>query len=181
MTKDNEIVIYQTTKWIKEIVVGLNFCPFAGRELLRNSVHYQVVRGSVEKVAEAIVLEFIRLDENPLIETTLLILPEPPFDSFDFFLSVIEVTEDILVKMDYEGVYQLAHFHPDYQFQDTTIDDPTNYTNRSPYPILHILRAESMEKALENYPNPDEIPKRNIEVARKIGIAEWRRLLGGFV
>ncbi len=176
---DHSEIIRQITAWIQEVVIGLNFCPFAAREVLRDSLHYQIVQKDMEETAAAFVLELMRLNDTPIIETTLLILPAPPFEEFSSFLALIELSENILIETGHEGVYQLAHFHPDYQFADTSADDLANYTNRSPYPILQILRADSIEKALTNYAHPEEIPLRNMETARKMGLEAWQRLLVG--
>lgn len=176
---DHSEIIRQTTAWIQEVVIGLNFCPFAAREVLRDSLHYQIVQKNMEETAAAFVLELMRLNDTSIIETTLLIFPGSPFDDFLSFLSFIELAEEILTETGHEGIYQLAHFHPDYQFADTSPNDLSNYTNRSPYPILQILRADSIEKALTNYAHPEEIPLRNMETARKMGLEAWQRLLAG--
>ena len=93
------------------------------------------------------------------------------------YLDLVEMAEDLIEEEDYEGVYQVASFHPDYLFAGSDSEDPANYTNRSPYPMLHLLREESIEKALEHYSgDPDEIPERNIRFAREKGLAYMKRL-----
>jgi hypothetical protein len=92
-------------------------------------------------------------------------------------LDLVAIAEDVLIDQDYEGVYQLASFHPDYCFADSKPDDAANYTNRSPYPMLHIIREASIEKALTKYPNPEQIPERNMQLTRKLGLEKLQTLL----
>ncbi len=166
-----ERIIAQTKNWIQQVVVGCNFCPFAKKELHRGSIHFEVVRtAAVADFLESVVREFQRLDENENIETTLIIYPDA-FADFDDFLKFIDLAETSLEENDYEGIYQLASFHPDYCFAGAPDDDPANFTNRSLYPMLHMLREDSLTNALENYPDPENIPERNIEFARKKGLA----------
>ncbi len=120
--------------------------------------------------------EFIRLDNAAEIETTLFIL-SGGFDDFDHFLDCLEMATQLLVVANYQGIYQLASFHPDYCFDEVSQQDPANYTNRSPYPMLHIIREASLEKALENYPAPEQIPLRNIEFCRAMGNKKMHALL----
>lgn len=174
----NETNIIESVKhWLEKTIIGFNFCPFAKREFDLGRVHYEVVDDSnTEEQLHSIVNEFQRLDKNTEIETTLVILPvglESYFDYLDF----LEVANELLVDEDYEGVYQLASFHPDYCFADVGQDDPSNYTNRSPWPIVHIIRESSLEKVLQKYPNPEEIPDRNIAFANKQGKAVFEAIL----
>lgn len=172
----NTVIISQTQKWITDVVVGCNFCPFAARELKKNSIHYEVAPAvSLEDCLELLLLECKRLDENETIETSLLILPHSFTDLYDY-LDLVDLSGKQLKRKGYEGIYQVASFHPLYLFADASEDDAANYTNRSPYPMLHLLREESIEKALENFPDPDSIPERNIQFAREKGIA-WMKLL----
>ncbi|HFD87698.1 MAG TPA: DUF1415 domain-containing protein, partial [Gammaproteobacteria bacterium] len=152
------------------VIVGHNFCPFAKAVLDADRVHVAVIENSdFETCLEKLVLECERLDNDPAIETTLVVFPQAA-NNFDDFLDFIDLAEQLMATLGYEGVYQLAHFHPDYQFEGLTPEDPANYTNRSPYPTLHLIREASLEKALENYPQPEKIPERNIEYARKLGM-----------
>ncbi len=170
-----EQVILQTRKWITDVVAGCNFCPFVAKEIKQNSIHYQVetavdLAGSLQ----AFLQECKRLDEEK-IETTLLIFPEG-FSKFDDYLELVELAEKLLRKEGYEGIYQVASFHPLYLFNGAPADDAANYTNRSVYPMLHLLREEGVEKALLNYPNPEQIPDRNIVFARKKGLGHMKML-----
>lgn len=173
---NDQIVIAQTRAWVKNVVVGCNFCPFAGREVQRDSIHYAVIRSeAMETCLEAVLRECKRLDEEEIIETTLLIFPDA-FPKFEDFLDLLELGEGLLLEHDYEGIYQIASFHQDYCFADAPADDPANYTNRSLYPMLHLLREASLDRVLENYPDPEGIPDRNIAFARQKGLAHMQLL-----
>ncbi len=177
MTFSTDEIITQTQSWIKSVIIEFNFCPFAKRELERDRIHYKVESNvTPEKALESLILECQRLDGDPEIETTLLILPNN-FDDFFTFLDLVALANDLIQLEQYEGIYQVASFHPDYYFTDTERDDASNYTNRSPYPMLHIIRESSMSKALDNYPDPDKIPLRNIEKSRELGAALFQKLL----
>jgi hypothetical protein len=175
-----------TRKWVEEVIVGLNFCPFAKREVVRNSIRYTLLNVSGQapqdkrdvffKALDALLDEFRYLDQNEKCETTLVIFPELLTD-FEDFLDFLMFAEKLLLDEGYEGVYQLAHFHPDYCFEGSEESDPANYTNRSPYPTLHIIREASMEKVLANISNPEEIPERNIRLARDLGKEKLTALL----
>jgi hypothetical protein len=166
---DAQQVITQTKNWIKNIVIGCNFCPFASREFKNDTIHYQVEYATKQtEVREALLKELKRLDKDKTIATTLLILPNA-FAGFDAYLQFVSFAEKLLQQKGYEGVYQLATFHPLYQFEKSTLDDPANYTNRSIYPMLHLLREDQIHKAVQFYGNADEIPERNIQFAREKG------------
>lgn len=170
-------VIEQTRCWIQKVIIGLNFCPFAKREFGRGSIRYAVIdNDSLDICLEALAEEMALLDSDTAIETSLMIFTQS-VTKFDRFLDFIELANELLVEQDYEGVYQLASFHPDYCFEGEQGNDPANYTNRSPYPMLHLIREISIERALQNYPDPESIPERNIELARSKGLATMRLLL----
>jgi hypothetical protein len=174
----DEIIVRQTQAWIKKVVIGCNFCPFAQREVQRGSVRYVVVHAQDMKVCtDALFAECVLLDEDESIETTLVIFPDA-FSPFKECLLLIEHCEDMLLDNDYEGIYQVASFHQDYQFADTAANDPANYTNRSMYPMLHLLRESSLDLALAHYPDPENIPQRNIEYAQKMGLQQMKLLRG---
>jgi hypothetical protein len=174
---DAEKIISHTKKWITDVVIGCNFCPFAAREMNRDSVKYMVeenftTEGGLQLFASA--CEW--LDNHPETETILLIFPDGMQD-FRGFLDLLDLSEDLAESEGYEGVYQVASFHPDYQFAGSLIDDPANFTNRSPYPMLHLLREESIEKALEFYKgDPADIPENNINFARGKGFTYLKML-----
>lgn len=175
MNTDNEIVV-QTLNWVRTFIVAENICPFAQRELERESIRVAVVRSKkIEVALEELMVEVQWLDEHPETETTLLVFPTL-FKSFDHYLDFVELAESILVDQGYEGIYQLATFHPDYCFEDAEPDDASNYTNRSPYSMVHLLREESVEKAIEFYGDTEVIPERNIAKLTAMGsdVAEQR-------
>jgi hypothetical protein len=166
---DEQTVITQTKNWIQKIVIGLNFCPFANREFKNNSIHYQVEQGTTRTDAREVLLkECKRLDKEKSIATTLIIFPNA-FQEFDTYLQFVAFAEKLLQQKGYEGVYQLATFHPLYQFENSAPDDPANYTNRSIYPMLHLLREDDIHKAVQFYGNAEAIPEQNIQFAREKG------------
>ncbi|MBK7763135.1 MAG: DUF1415 domain-containing protein [Bacteroidetes bacterium] len=172
-----ETVIHQTDRWVKEVVIGCNFCPFALQVVKEKKLKYVVLEtNSSDEIAEQLLTECTYLDKHAETETTLLILPNT-FSSFISYLSFIDRAEKLLRKKKYEGIYQLASFHPLYCFAGSNEQDAANYTNRSPYPMLHLLREESIEHALRNFPSPENIPERNIRVANEKGLAVMQSLL----
>jgi hypothetical protein len=169
--------IEKTQQWIETIVVGLNFCPFAKRELRKNTVRYVLnVSDDMQETLHQFIAECKFLDAHPETETTLLILPNG-FDDFLHYLDLTELAEDLLAEQSYEGVYQVASFHPEYCFANSEPDDAANYTNRSPYPMLHLLREASLDNAIDNYPDIDSIPETNMQKARSLGADYFRNLL----
>ncbi|MFN0173219.1 MAG: DUF1415 domain-containing protein [Saprospiraceae bacterium] len=163
-------VIAQTTQWINSVVIGCNFCPFAAKAVLRQSIRYVVLQETtIENALEALVDELRFLDRTEDIETTLLIFPKH-FADFEDYLDLVELAENLSIEQGYEGVYQIASFHPDYCFAGADEDDPANYTNRSPYPMLHLLREDSISKVLDHYIDPEGIPDRNIAFAQGKGL-----------
>lgn len=171
------IFIKQTRKWLENIVIKHNFCPFAKHELLNNRIHFEVIPHSdIEKCLEALVMACEQLDEDSKIGTSLLILPNG-FNDFEQYLDLLDYADRLLEVQGYEGVYQVASFHPDYCFNETTPNDPANYTNRSPYPMLHLLREDSIEKALEHIAEPEAIPETNIKTAEQLGLKMLKKQL----
>jgi hypothetical protein len=169
--------IAATQAWVQSVVVGLNFCPFAAKEVASKRIRYHLSNAlDLESSLETLAAECELLDQDPETETTLLIFTEG-FDEFYPFLDLVDLANQLIEKQGYEGVYQLASFHPDYCFADVQSDDPSNYTNRSPYPMLHIIREQSLERALEKTSNPEQIPERNIQLARELGTDKLQQLL----
>jgi uncharacterized protein len=165
-----------TKKWIAGVVVGCNFCPFAAKVLKQQTVHYGV-EDSADKAAclTAFMLEAARLDGDAAIETIFLIFPNS-FERFDDYLDLVSLAEKLLKTNGYDGIYQVASFHPLYLFAGTTDKDASNYTNRSVYPMLHLLRESSIDAALEHYKDPEAIPGRNIDFARNKGLVYMQML-----
>ncbi|MGM0615139.1 MAG: DUF1415 domain-containing protein [Pseudomonadota bacterium] len=177
MQCSDEDVIFHTRRWVSDVIVAMDICPFARRELARDSIRVAVSR--VKKLAlalEELMKEVQWLDEHPPTETTLLVFPTL-FKDFEHYLDFIELAESLLAAQGYEGTYQLASFHPDYCFADADPDDASNYTNRSPYPMVHLLREASLTQAIEYYGDTQQIPENNIAKMNEIGAAEAQRRL----
>lgn len=163
----NEVM--QTQQWLEKIIVGLNFCPFAKKELVNNTIKYHLSpHAKLKKALEELVAQFSYLEQHDEIETSLIIYKQG-FKSFESYLDFVAFAEELLIDSGFEGVFQLASFHPDYYFEGEDFDDPANFTNRSPYPTLHIIREKSMARVLAVYKNPEQIPESNIVLARKKG------------
>lgn len=171
-----EQVIEQTQKWINDVVIGCNFCPFAARVVKQQSVFYQVEPAtSIHTCLETFVQELTRLDNDDSIETSFVIFPDA-FSSFNDYLDLVALAEKLLKQYKYNGIYQLASFHPQYKFAGVPENDAANYTNRSIFPMLHLLRESSIDKALEYYKNPEAIPDQNINFAREKGLVYMKML-----
>ncbi len=172
-----EVVIQHTKNWLENVIIGHNICPFAKRVFDADTIHYEVIESAqIEEQLQTLISTCQLLDVNSEIETSLLIYPQG-LDNFDDYLDFLALANALLEKQGYEGIYQLASFHPEYCFEGVDADDASNYTNRSPYPTLHIIQEESLEKALENYPEPEKIPERNIEYTRQLGQIKMQELL----
>jgi len=174
---DPQIIINHTRNWISSVIIAHKFCPFAKREFDAGSLHYAVIeRADLETQLADIIEHCAALDHDKDRETSLLIFPDG-LSEFETYLDLLDLANALLNAEGYEGTYQLASFHPKYRFEGSTEDDPGNYTNRSPYPMIHILREASVETALKTYPNPEDIPTRNIELTRDLGAQAMRALL----
>jgi uncharacterized protein len=174
---DADIIIAQTKKWVADVVVGCNFCPFAAREVKSGSIHYEVLFDATHETSlQAAVRIFNLLDADETIETALIILPDA-YDVFTNYLDIVDKAEHLLEKENYEGIYQIASFHPQYLFAGSTNIDPSNYTNRSPYPMLHFLREESVSRAVDAHPNIDDVPEQNIAFTQEKGLRYMQELL----
>lgn len=170
-------IIASTQLWVKNVIVKYNICPFAKKELDRGSIRYSEENSTdIEGVLDSLVKECQHLDAHENTETTLLILSEACTD-FEAFLDLVYLSNHLLKISGYEGVYQLAHFHPDYCFEGDDDQAASNYSNRSPFPTLHIIRETSMEKAITAHPDVDGIPDRNIEFLNKKGSPFFADLL----
>lgn len=176
-TKADQHIIAQTKEWVNSVIVAHNYCPFAKREVDKGRVKYKVVHETeFNSLLDAVLQECVWLDQHDDTETTLVIFPSN-LNNFNLFLDCLALAEDLLVSQGYEGVYQVASFHPDYCFQGADINDPANYTNRSPYPMFHLIRESSVQLAIENHPDPESIPERNVEYAREQGLDNMKASL----
>ena len=179
LSLDENSISNSVKKWVEDMVVGLNLCPFAKRELLAGRVRFFVSEAeSEEQLLMDLHSELNMLNAEDGIETTLLIHPAV-LQNFSEYNQFLDYAEGLLVELELEGVYQIASFHPDYQFAETEPDDVENYTNRAPYPVLHLIREQSLERAVANYPNPEQIPERNVALLRDLGREKILALLKG--
>jgi uncharacterized protein len=159
-----------TKQWIEKFVIGLNLCPFAKKPFATEKIRYIVFEAqNHDKLLACIIEEMHFLDANADYETTLIILVEF-LHKFDEFFDFVGLTELLLEETDYEGIYQIASFHPEYQFEGTIFEDVENFTNRSPFPMLHLLREDSITDAVNNYPDIDQIPEKNIDKMNELGV-----------
>lgn len=166
-----------TRHWIETIVVGLNLCPFAKPVLDASRARFQLSAArALEPCLFELLHELQRLDRDDDIATTILIYPHA-FADWQAYLDLVDVADELVRAEGYEGIYQLASFHPEYQFADTVPEDPANLTNRSPYPLLHILREADVERSLAEVASPASIPARNQRLCRKLGADGIRALL----
>lgn len=172
-------VVNHVQTWLKNLVIGFNFCPFAKKEFEANAIRYQVSNAeTMEMLLAEIESECQFLDGDEYTATTLLIYPNQDLlDHFEAYLDFVDAANLLLAKAGYEGVYQLATFHPDYCFAGEDKDAASNYTNRSPYPIIHILREDAIEQALTHVSDASKIPERNIRYANSLGVARMREAL----
>ena len=175
--ENDEEIIHAVRQWVETFVVGMNLCPFAKRELVKKRVRFVTTAATTaEQLLQVLQTELELLNEDPSVETTLLIHPAVLQDFYDFN-DFLGCADSLLVDMELEGIYQLASFHPDYQFGGTQPGDAENYTNRAPYPVLHLLREESLERVIADYPDVDDIPERNIALMNRLGQDKLEALL----
>jgi len=173
-----EVAIPLVRKWLEQVVVGLNLCPFARGPWSRGEIRLVVCPAREDSgILECLEAELQHLADTPRseAETTVIILTAALGDFLDYN-DFLGLAEERLVERDWEGVFQLASFHPHYQFDGTQPDDVENLTNRAPYPLLHLLREESVSEAVDSTPDPDEIPRRNIARMQSLTTNEIRDL-----
>lgn len=168
-------------RWLERAVIGLNLCPFAKAVYVRDQVRIVVSDASTRRaLLEELGEELLRLRDTPAesIDTTLLVHPQVLGDFLDYN-DFLDDADALVESLELDGVLQVASFHPQYQFADTDFDDPGNNTNRAPWPILHLLREASIDKAVEAYPEPDAIIARNIATMQRLGNEGFGKLLAG--
>lgn len=176
---DRDEVVASTVHWLEKAVIGLNLCPFAKAVHVKKQIRYVVSEAETpEELLEKLMEELQHLaDADPdKIDTTLLIHPHVLNDFFDFN-EFLDVADAALEDLGLDGFLQIANFHPDYQFADTDPNDIGNYTNRSPYPTLHLLREDSIDRAVEAFPEASDIFEKNIETMENLGHDGWDKLL----
>ena len=170
-------VLIETACWVEKFVVQHDICPFASKVVTEKTIHYEIIEHeNIEDILEQVMQECFRLMQRKDIETSLLIFPTF-FQKFEDYLEGLRLAELLMEEFGFIGTFQLASFHPDYKFDGIEAEDASNYTNRSPYPMMHLIREESLEKAVANYPNPDNIPIRNIAYTRELGVQKIKSIL----
>ena len=175
---DIDTVSEHTKQWLEKAVIGLNLCPFAKAPHVKNLVRIVVSKarhldGFLEDLDRE--LQLLGNTSASELETTLLVHPTL-FPDFETFNQMLEIADDAVVENELEGIVQIAPFHPDFQFEGTEADDISNYTNRSPYPTLHLIREDSIAKAAEAFSDASAIFDRNIALLEKMGHEGWDKL-----
>jgi hypothetical protein len=172
-----EFIEQQTKLWLERLVIGLDLCPFAGREWSAGRVRLVTSAADDElTLLDELQHELLLLDQQPEIETTLLIHPEV-LQNFADYNDFLDIAEALLAELSLDSEVQIASFHPKYQFAGTSPEDVENYTNRAPYPMLHLLREDSVAAAVAAHPDPDAIPQNNIQKMNALGLAAVQTLL----
>ncbi|TNF58498.1 MAG: DUF1415 domain-containing protein [Burkholderiales bacterium] len=180
MELSDDTVLTDTRRWIEKAVIGLNLCPFARSVYVKNQVRIVISRARhVDAFLDDLdrELEFLRDTPAEAVDTTLLVHPTL-FPDFFVFNDFLDVVDDVVAEHELEGVIQVASFHPDFQFEGTEADDISNATNRAPYPTLHLLREDSVSRAVDSDGGDAEaIVERNIATLRQLGSEGWKALL----
>lgn len=178
MTESHEKIIARTELWLQKAVIGLNLCPFAKAVHSKGRIRYAVSDAECKGALRGDLLDELRTLRDvdiAVIETTLLIHPGLLTDFLDYN-DFLDAADAAVSELGLDGVIQIASFHPDYRFADTEFDDIENVTNRSPYPMLHLLRESSIANAVAAFPDAADIYRRNIETLRRLGHAGWAKL-----
>lgn len=173
-----QAVIAATRVWLERAVIGLNLCPFAKAVHVKDQIRYVVSQARTEEELLADLgreLQMLANADPQVCDTTLLMHPYVLTDFLDYN-DFLDVADAAIEALGLDGVLQVASFHPDYQFADTEADDVANYTNRSPYPTLHLLREDSVDRAVAAFPAADDIYAANIETLQRLGRAGWMAL-----
>ena len=173
-----DLAVADTVRWLERAVIGLNLCPFAKGPHIKGQIHYAVSEAKgLEGLRDELIEELKALQALPAEEreTTLLIVPHMLRDFLDFN-DFLDEADGVLQELDLEGEFQVASFHPEFQFADTEPDDITNFTNRSPYPTLHLIREASIDRAVEAFPEAETIYEANMATMEKLGRDGWNQL-----
>jgi hypothetical protein len=178
---ERDAVVAATRNWVERAVIGLNLCPFAKAVHVQGRIRYVVSAARhIDGLLDELERELRALnDADPAVcETTLLIHPQLLQDFLDYN-DFLDAADGVIEELELDGVLQIASFHPQYQFDGTEPDDLSNYSNRSPYPTLHLLREASVERAVETYPDTAGIYARNVITLQKLGREGWEKLQRG--
>ncbi len=179
-TDSDAQVLTRTRRWLEQAVIGLNLCPFAKAVHQKGQIRWVVSQARTRvQLLHVLMQEMLHLHDCHAADTdtTLLIHPRVlrPFARYNEFL---DVADALLHEIKLDGVLQIASFHPQYRFADVAQDDISHCSNRSPYPMLHLLREASVERAVQNYPDTAQIYRHNIETLRRLGRVGWRKRVG---
>ncbi len=182
LTPSEQAVVNATQHWLKTVVIGQNFCPFASRPFVQDAIRYQVTSVlTPDALFDQLTRECQLLDQHAEVETTLLIIDDREHESgsmcFDDYMDYLTFAQTVLSQLGFDGVYQIASFHPEYVFAGEPEEDVSHFTNRSPYPMLHILREASLSQVLRNVSDPEQIPLDNIARAAELGRAYFTSVL----
>ncbi len=173
-----DIAIADTVRWLERAVIGLNLCPFAKAPHVKGQIHYAVSEAKgLEGLRDELIEELKALAALPADEreTVLLVVPHLLRDFLDFN-DFLDEADGVLQELDLEGEFQIASFHPDFQFAGTKPDDLTNFADRSPYPTLHLIREASIDRAVEAFPEAETIYEANMATMEKLGLQGWKKL-----
>ena len=173
---ENQHYISATLQWVDDIVIHHNFCPFARYARYPGGIHCEVTDATADagSVLATLFDECRRLDDDANIATTLLILTNEDAKDFNRYLDILAIAEKMLSDWGYAGIYQLASFHPDYQFEGEDSASPSHFTNRSPYPLLHLIRESDISKYMQNEEDAEKIYTHNMEKAQTLGCPYFR-------
>ena len=170
-------VINATLNWVDDIVIKHNFCPFARYLRTPNKIRCVVITGDAGEVIQSLYDELRHLEENDSTATTLVALTHPAIADFEEYLDVLAISDSMLHDWGFSGTYQLASFHPDYVFEGSDMNDAENYTNRSPYPLLHLIREADITRYMKNEEDAEKIFSHNIEKAQALGCPYFQNAL----
>ena len=175
---DDAPELAQTRAWLERAVIGLNLCPFAKAVHLKAQIRWVFCPAtSAKSLATVLTRELLHLaDVDPQTTDTSLLVHPYALQDFADYNDFLDVADELLESLGLDGVLQIASFHPQYQFEGSAADDMANFTNRSPYPMLHLLREDSVERAVAAFPDPEAIFERNIDTLQNLGPEGWRKL-----
>lgn len=175
---DDKKISESVQQWLEQVVIGLNLCPFAAKPNRNKQIKIAVSHATTEEaLLEDVLKELLTLDncQASELETTLVVAPDM-LEDFYHYNAFLDWVDALIKQQEWEGIYQIASFHPDYCFAGADPEDAENLTNRSPFPVIHLIREESMERVLKHYPDPELIPDTNIERVSSLTEQQKRKL-----
>lgn len=171
-------MVQDTLRWLERAVIGLNLCPFAKAVYVKGQVHCTVSQASNLEALRDDLLQALKdlVTHEPAERDTTLLIIQNLLQDFVDYNDFLNVADDCLLALDLEGEIQIASFHPQYQFAGTDEDDITNFTNRSPYPTLHLIREASIDRAVAAFPDAEDIFEANMATMNQLGLQGWQDL-----